>query len=182
MDISMNNMQNGMRRVQSIKEVYVVKTKEYTFQHSVELPPSTIFDYDYSYTKRFPITCLHEVTILDNVTHIPVTSFEFTSDTCAEMVHTLYRLWASTKTTLNHPIDMVIKVAPEKTSNHVISFVSAYAGFEHPIIWCMIRKDSNSVPEFMFRLDGKEEIKSFIDLLETNDIVDMFVSPSTDRD
>ena len=109
-------------------------------------------------------------------------SFEFTSDTCAEMVLTLYRLWAFSKDTFDHPIDILIKVPPDNVSDWVISFISSYNGYDHPIILCMIRKDTLSTPDFIFKLDGNEEIENFIDLLETGDIEDMFVPPSTDRD
>lgn len=172
-----------MNTSQETKQIYGLKTSSYTFNHSVEMT-SKMSDYDYSNDPsiRFPSTYLHEVIVFDNITHLPVISFEFPSDVCAMMVHTLYRLWASPKTNYSDHVNMIVRVPPENTSNHIISFICSYNDLIHPIIWCMIRKDTNSTPDFMFRLNGKDEIKGFIDLLETEDIVSMFVSPSTDRD
>lgn len=141
---------------------------EYRINHSINTP-SPISDYDYDPSRegrRFYSTYSHKLAIFDRYTDMELVSINFSSFTCAEILSSLYKMYAT------HAW-VHITVQGEYLSNNPntpvsMTFTTSNDGINDMII--SIYSSGSVIGTFKI-----PNIKNFIDILEFDEIEDMFI-------
>lgn len=159
---------------------FFIKTSRYRVIHRVK-EPSRVTDYDYDWResdKRFITTYLHTLEFYDVLTNAKIYELNFSSETCAEILLTIYKVLAEAPDLANyHKTIIVPTTVPDNIYLHVtfnLKFKSILDMRITNSCTCMIENTNL----FFY---GEREIQAFIDLLETERVVGMFVTPSSDR-
>lgn len=158
-------------------KVFSTDTSKYNILHRVTTP-SRMSDYDYDeYGNRYITSYLHTLEFHDKILGSKIFEFSFPSDVCAEMVLTLFKLMSGSPL-FNGSASIII--SPDST-NGIYSNVTFTHGYQSSISMRVSNSKSDFLNSPRFVFVNQDEVFKFIDLLEVEDIVDMYVVPSSDR-
>lgn len=160
---------------------FCLMTSRYKIFHKVEIP-TRMSDYDYDNDgNRYITSYLHTLEFKDALTEAPLFKFSFPSDVCAEMLLIMYKLITNSV----HPHEPTSVMIPSGSNTETIYlnvvFTYGIYGDQHTLTMRIMNSCSTFIDSPRFIFTGDEEISSLINLLEVEQVVDMYVSPSTDR-
>lgn len=161
---------------------FCIKTSRYKIFHRVDIP-TRMSDYDYDDEgNRYITSYLHTLEFRDALTEAPLFKFSFSSDACAEMLLILYKLIANS-VHQNEPTSVMIPSGSntETIYLNVVFTYGIYGGDQHTLTMRIMNSCLTFIDSPRFIFSGDEEISSLINLLEVERVVDMYVTPSTDR-
>ena len=160
---------------------FFIKTSRYRVIHRVK-EPSRVTDYDYDDKgNRYITSYLHTLEFKDILTEAPLFKFSFPSDICAEMLLILYKL--ITNSVRPHEPTSVMIPSGSTTETIYLNVVFTYGiyGDKHTLTMRVMNSCLTFIDSPRFIFSGDEEISSLVNLLEVERVVDMFVTPSSDR-
>lgn len=160
---------------------FCLMTSRYKIFHKVDIP-TRVSDYDYDDEgNRYITSYLHTLEFKDVLTEATLFKFSFPSDVCAEMILILYRLISNGMRP--HDLTSVMIPSGSNTETIYLNVVFTYGiyGNQHTLTMRVMNSCSTFIDSPRFIFSGDIEISSLINLLEVEQVVDMYVSPSTDR-
>lgn len=157
---------------------FYLRTSRYKIFHKVEIP-TRITDYDYdSEGNRYITSYLHTLEFKDALTGAKLFEFSFPSDACAEMILILLKLITNSV----RPHESTSVMIPTGSTEMIYMNVVFTYGFHEETLTMRIMNSCSTLidsPRFIFT--GEEEISALVNLLEVENIMDMYVMPSSDR-
>lgn len=141
---------------------------EYKIIHSInESSPVSDYDYDPSREgRRFYSTYAHKLSIFDRYTEMELVSINFSSYTCADILSVLYKMYACQS--LIHTTLQGEYLSDNPNIPATITFTSCADGINDIIL--TVYSSGSILGTFKF-----PNIKSFIDILEFDEIEYMFI-------
>lgn len=157
---------------------FALSTSRYKIFHKVKIP-TRMSDYDYDSTgNRYITSYLHTLEFYDVITGAKIFEFSFSSDACAEMVLILLKLITHSL----RPHESTAVMIPSDTMENIyMNVVFTYGYYQDTLTMRVMNSCSTLIDSPRFIFTGEKEISALIDLLEVEDIVDMYVVPSSDR-
>ena len=158
---------------------FCVSTSRYKIHHKVRMP-TRMSDYDYDSEgsqKRFISFYLHTLEFYDILTNVKLLELDFSSEICASILTCLYdALYRRSCSEDNSSIQI-----PTGGMNNTYMELS-FKLITPSILAMSLTNSYSSLTEATILLfNYTMDIKSFIDLLEIENIFDMYVVPSSDR-
>lgn len=163
--------------IMETSKVFSLSTSKYKILHTVTTP-TRMSDYDYDeYGNRYIMSYLHTLEFHDKILGNKIYEFSFPSDACAEMILILYKL-LSGSSLYNGSASVII--TPDSTSGIYSNIVFSY-GYQNSLTMRVTNSKSAFIDSPRFVFANQNEVLAFINLLEVEDIIDMYVVPSSDR-
>ena len=157
-------------------------TSKYRIVHLIKIP-SRILDYDYDDTnlnRRFISTYIHSLEFYDAMTGTKLYEFSFPSDACAEMIASLYKLQYDFNYIPND-FRITIPSTPSVNLPLLVMFYLASNTSTPTMVMRITNSCTTCIDDLNIIFYGEQEINAFIDLLEADEVTEMFVEPSSDR-
>ena len=144
--------------------VFSLTTFRYKITHTIKTP-TKITDYDYGDGKRYISTYIHTLEFRDKITESKIYEVSFPSDVCAQIISVLYKVMIT-----DDPHIQSIPVPGNANSSLHIWYTPS------PSISITVTEKEDIIALFWF--SGSEEINGLIDILDVDEMEEMFVSPS----
>lgn len=144
--------------------VFGLTTFRYKITHTIKTP-TRITDYDYGDGERYISTYIHTLEFRDKITESKIYEVSFPSDVCAQIISVLYKI------VITNDSNIQSIIIPDNVNS---GFHIWYA--PGPNISITVTDKNNVIAVFWF--NGSEEINGLIDLLDVDEMEEMFVSPS----
>jgi len=169
-----------------------IELSQYIVEHSIS-EPSKMSDYDYDPTRperRFVTTYIHHLSFADKITGVPVLALSFPSETCANIIASLYGMLLSKNAQGVVPAYDMQRAAPYTLANPIVLSIRNIFIEGKSIPSTGVITNINDHIRFTVASNGNtlcvsftyDEADMLIKLLEIDEIVDMYVDYSDDRD
>lgn len=134
-------------------------------------------DYDYdTLGNRYITSYLHTLKFRDVITETDLFEFSFPSDACADMILILLKL-----ITTGCPVNGSSVIITPDSVNGIFSCVTFTSGSNGSLFMRVSNSRFSFINSPRFIFVNEKEISDFASLLEADDILDMYVEPSSDR-